>query len=203
MEDKGQCWRGGGKNWFFRTAPAPPFCTTSLEHLNWRKVLYKNEGRLKNVHEYEALFSDTCFVWLHNWDKESMSGLFYHLSDHVVRYFLHGLLILQKKKKKRFSLRCRGTATPATSIFVDYLYLYCIGKVQSLLLHHHRFELHPSHWDKLWDMQAYDQDNLFLGCSSVLRPPHLSSCRRPTAVWCFPRREEISTVTWVCQDATS
>lgn len=35
------------------------------------------------------------------------------------------------------------------------------------------------------------------------RPPHLSSCRRPTAVWCFPRRDFHSDLGKVCQDATS
>lgn len=101
-------------------------------------------------------------------------------------------------KTLTFSLRCAGTAAPATLILVDYLYvLYILYKVQSLLLHNPHFQHHIIHSDKLGLSHSGVRSSPLVGVRHpALTPPHLSSCRRPTAVWCFPWREEISAVTW-------
>lgn len=129
----------GVKTLIFQKSPRSPILyqfpwTFELEEQEWR-WLEKCKLVLSFVFRH-------LFVRIHIWDKEGMSVSSHHLSDYAVSYFLHGLL-------KTFSLRCTETAAPATSIFVYYLCMYCIDKVQSLLLHKHHFELHINHWDKL------------------------------------------------------
>lgn len=110
------------------------------------------------------------FVWIHIWEKEGMSVSSHYLSDHVVSYFLHGLLILEKKKKESLSLMYTETAAPATSIFV-YLYMNCIDKVQSLLLQNHHFEHHNNHWDKLSETYRRMNKQAFFGPSLRVKAP--------------------------------
>lgn len=87
-----------------------------------------------------------------------MSSSSHYLLGQAAPHFLHGLIsnVANPPRTLTFSLRCAETAAPATLILV--IYMYCIYKVQSLLLHIPHFQHHIIHSDKLGLSQtaAYD-----------------------------------------------
>lgn len=130
----------------------------------------EDDGGTRMRAGWSFVFRDV-FVWIHVWEKEGMSGSSHHLLDHTVSYFLHGLIYTFAKTNKHWcTLRCTETAAPAASIFVYNLYMYCIYKVQSLLLH--VFTSYHIHADKLSqpDTPAYNQLSPFGSVTQCWRP---------------------------------
>lgn len=181
---------------FSPTVPAPPFCASFLEHLNRRKVEAQEWRLLEKCKLVLSFVLRHLFVWLHFGKKRAWAShpiiswtTLYHISSTVCWF-------CKEKKKKTLSLRYTETA---------YLYMYCIDKVQSLLLQNRHFEHHINHWD--WDSETYRRRNKQAVFGPSLRVKAPTFIQLPSTNCCvmlsMERRDFHSDLRKVCQDATS